>query len=155
MPKDVTAQLRDFRDLTLKPLKFPGDKDPAQNKLVCPICNGTLSEKDTVPYCDNCGKTVDPIRGGPWQRKVLDRGERPDIYGPQQLYAIPLQRAAQSKYNLKKKKKDQAKYDPKTVKEKYVSEPFDMCAEPIRKKDRYDDKKEEVFNSCRDLEIDG
>ena len=153
----TTAQLKDFRDLTLKPLKYPGDKDPAQNETICPICNGAISEKNDVPYCDNCGRIVDPIKGNPWQRKVLDKGERPSIYGPRNLFVVPFQRAAQSKDKLKRNKKDvdHAKHDVTTVKDEYTSEPFEQCLEPRRKRKRYVDKKEEIMRSCRDLEIDG
>ena len=40
------------------------------------------------------------------------------------------------------------------VKDVFVSK-FDQCLEPKRKKQNYDDRKEDIMRSCLDLAIDG
>jgi len=164
----------------MKPLKFPGDKDPVQNITVCPFCGGAISEKDAVPYCHNCEKIVDGIKGEPYKGSVPDKGERDKAFGPKDITinkGIPLQqntqntqkvpfpqqpipfnkrrKAAESQDHLKRNKKDKdlAKHDSDTVRDIYESE-VKMCRDPKRKNREFVDK-EDVMRSCEDLAIDG
>ncbi len=63
--------------------------------------------------------------------------------------------AASSKVARKEKKPDLAKHDKSTVREEHISDEFNMCAEPKRKKSLFDDNKDDIMRSCLDLEIDG
>jgi hypothetical protein len=143
----------------MKPLKFPGDPDPAQNITVCPDCNGAISEKTGVPFCHNCNKIVDGKKGNPYQRKTPDKGERYKDFGPRDTFVnptVPFNRAAQSKDHLKRNKKDEdlAEHNKDTVKEVFVSDEFEACIDPKRKNRKFDDK-EGVMRSCTELAIDG
>ncbi len=150
-----------MKDLEMKPLKFPGDPDPAQNITVCPYCNGAISEKTGVPFCHNCDRPVDGRKGNPYQRKVPGKGERYKDFGPKNTIlnpSIPLQRVAQSKDSLKRNKKDPdfAEHSEDTVKEVFISDDINQCLDTRRKNRKIDDvKKEDVMRSCEDLAIDG
>jgi hypothetical protein len=164
----------------MKPLKFPGDKDPVQNITQCPDCSGAISEKDPVPYCHNCEKTVDGVKGNPYKGSVPDKGERAPDFGnkdtvlnpgvplqqntqniPFPQKAIPYnrrQKAAESQDHLKRNKKneDMAEDSKDTVKEVFVSDTVHQCLDPKGKNKKYDDvNKEDVMRSCEDLAIDG
>ena len=149
-----------MQDFELKPLKYPGDPDPAQNITRCPYCNGSISEKDGVPFCHNCNKIVDGIKGNPYQRKVPDAGERYKDFGPKDTILnprIPLQRAA-SQDDLKRNKTDEdmAEHSDDTVKEVFISDTIHQCLDPRRNnRKNVDVKKEDVMRSCEDLAIDG
>lgn len=145
----------------MKPLRFPGDKLPVQNITICPECGGAISEKDPVPFCTNCNKTVDGKKGNPFPGKVPQKGERYKDFGPKDTVlpqGFNLQRVAQSKDHLKRNKKDKdfAEHDPDTVKEVFTSDPIHQCLDLKKKNRRFDDvKKEEIMRSCEDLAIDG
>jgi len=150
------AQLKDMKELGLKPIKYPGDPDPVQPITTCKWCGSALNEKEKV--CHNCGQTQ-ISKGKPYQRKVPDKGESPSPFGTNRdVFVNPyLSRAAQSKDSLKRKKKDKdnAEQDDSTAKDVFVSDPFNQCLEPKRFMRHFVDRKEEVMKSCRDLEIDG
>lgn len=155
----VFAQLKDFKDLELKPYKYPGDPDPAQPITTCTWCGSSLNENEKV--CHNCGQTQ-IFKGQPYKRKVPDKGETQSPFGTNRdKYinpVIPLSRAASNKDKLKRNKKnsDYAKNDPDTVKEVFVSDTIHQCLEPKRKnRENVDIRKEEIMRSCEDLAIDG
>ena len=150
-----------MKDFELKPLKYPGDPDPAQNITICPYCNGAISEKDGVPFCHNCDRVVDGIKGNPYPRKVPGKRERYKDFGPKDTFLnprAPLQRAAKSKNSLKRNKTnpDTAEDSDDTVKDVFRSEDIHQCLDVRRKNRKFDDiKKEDVMRSCEDLAIDG
>ena len=165
----------------MKPIKYPGDKDPVQNITQCPYCGGGISEKDEVPFCHNCDKVVDPVKSTPYHGCVPDKGERDKAFGPrpdditinkgtpirQETPNIPFpqkfvpfnqrRKAARSQDHLKKNKTepDSPKEDPDTVKtDVFISDEVKMCRDIKRKNRKFDDK-EDVMRSCEDLAIDG
>jgi hypothetical protein len=163
----------------MKPIKFPGDKTPVQNITQCPDCDGSISEKDAVPFCHNCNKVVDGVKSTPYHGCVPEKGERDKAFGPRTDEitidkGTPLQqgtpnilfpqkanpynqrqKAAKSQDHLKRNKKnvDFAENDKKTVRDIYDSE-VSMCMDPGIKNKKFDDK-EDVMRSCEDLAIDG
>ena len=151
------AQLREFRNLELKPYKLPGDPDPVQPITTCRWCGSALNEKEKV--CHNCGKTQ-ISKGQPYQRKPPEKGESPSPFGTNiDKYVTPGRAvAAQSKDKYKKNRKtpDFAKHDKETVRDVFTSEPFHQCKDiRMKKKRNADIRKEEIMRSCEDLEIDG
>jgi len=157
------AQIRELKDLELKPLKYPGDPDPAQNITKCPDCNGAISEKTGVPFCTNCDKIVDPVKGDPYQRAVPKENVRPKGFGPEHTYVtpgVPFNRAAQSKAKSKdhlkrnKENPDLAEHSDDTVKDLFEAK-MDMCLRPPKRKNREYDDKLDVMRSCEDLAMDG
>ena len=155
-----------MKDLEMKPLKFPGDPDPAQNITVCPDCNGAISEKTGVPFCNNCDKIVDGKKGNPYQRKTPDKGERYKDFGPKDTILNPIfnlrQRgvaaSTESKDHLKRNKRDEdmAEDSDDTVRDVFISEPFEACLDGIMQNRKFDDRsKEGIMRSCEDLAIDG
>jgi predicted RNA-binding Zn-ribbon protein involved in translation (DUF1610 family) len=146
------AQLKDLKPL--KPLKLPGEKDPSPPQTLCTTCGSTLSENDKV--CPNCGATQ-IAKGQPYQRKPSDPGPQPNPFTtniPRFVQpGVPV--TASNPFN-----DTHADEDEKTVRNVYVSDEFNQCGDPRElakrkvKKD-VDDKLDEVWNSCRDLEIDG
>jgi len=142
----------------LKPLKYPGDPDPNQVISKCPECNGAISDKSGVPFCVNCNKTVDPLKGRAYPGKVPGRGERFDEFGPKDT-VLPRSMSLGSKESIiieAKKEDDDAEKNKKQVKDVFVSDEFQQCMNPkeLRKRENVD-YKEEVLKSCRDLAIDG
>lgn len=152
--KLINAQLKDIRELGLKPLKYPGDPDPVQPITTCKWCGSALNEKEKL--CHNCGRTQ-IHKGNPYPRKVPDRGESPSPFGTNKDVFVNPAISAQSKDSIKRKKKDpdNAEEDEKTVKDVFVSDSFQQCSDPKRLMHHFVDRKEEVMKSCRDLEIDG
>ena len=138
----------------MKSLKLPGEKDPTQAISTCPFCNSCVDQK--AQRCQNCKETIIPHQGQPHPRKVPQKGERYEDYGPKHNFinrGVPI---AASKQAGRNKRKDDAESDKDTVKDRYISEEFDMCIDPRRKNVRnVDDRKEEIMRSCLDLEIDG
>ena len=134
---------------------MPGEKDPTQAICTCPYCNSCVDQKTHV--CQNCNKIIVPNQGRPHPRKVPQKGERYQDYGPKDrvvIPTVPLSRAHASTKIAKdtKKKKDYAEHDKTIVKDVFTSE-FDQCLEPNRKNVDY--KKEDIMRSCLDLAIDG
>ena len=151
------AQLKDFRELELKPYKLPGDPDPVQPVTVCRWCGSILNEDEKV--CHNCGHTQ-ISKGKPYQRKPPEKGEYPSPFGTNvDRYVNPnIPVAAQSMNKVKKSKKnpDHAEHSKDTVRDVFVSDPIHQCVDPRReKKINVDIKKEEIMRSCEDLAIDG
>lgn len=136
---------------------MPGEKDPTQAISTCPYCNSSVNQKAQV--CQNCGKTITPQWGRPHPRKVPQKGERYQEYGPKHDFinpAAPVVASTKEARTRDKKKKDHAEHDKTTVKDIYVSDEFNMCANPImKKKKNVDERKEEIMKSCLDLAIDG
>ena len=133
---------------------MPGEKDPTQAISTCPYCNSSVNQREQ--QCPNCKQVITPNQGQPYPRKVPQKGERYKDYGPKLDFisqGIPL--AASVKDARRKKNKDLAEHDKETVKDEHVSDEFNMCADPRRKRSKYDDRKEEIMRSCLDLEIDG
>ncbi len=134
---------------------MPGEKDPTQAICTCPHCNSCVDQK--THECQNCHQIIVPKQGRPHPRKVPQKGERYEDYGPRLDYVsrnIPI--AASKQAGRRDKKKDHAEHDKDTVKDEYESEEFRMCVDPKRKNMINDDvRKEEIMRSCRDLEIDG
>jgi len=150
------AQLKPLKELKeLKPLKLPGEKDPTQAISTCPYCNSCVNQKEQ--QCPNCKQIITPNQGQPHPRKVPQKGERYDDYGPKLDYiskGVPLA-ASSSKIAKKHKDPDLAKHDKEIVRDKHISKEFNMCSDPKRKKTDFVDKKEEIMRSCQDLAIDG
>ena len=133
---------------------MPGEKDPTQAISTCPYCNSCVDQK--AQKCQNCGKVITPKWGNPFPRKVPQKHERYQDYGPKFDYVSPsVPVSASSKIARKKKDRDFAKHDKDTVREEYISDEFSMCLDPKRKRQQNVDRKLEVMRSCRDLEIDG
>ena len=133
---------------------MPGEKKPAQAISTCEFCGAAVSQD--AQECQSCHQIITPKRGNPYPRKVPQKGETyKDLTPtPNQLYqGKPIISSKQAK--RKEKHKDYAEHNKDTVKDEYVSEEFNMCADPQRKKTINVDKKEEVMRSCLDLEIDG
>ena len=131
----------------MKPLKLPGEKDPTQAICTCPHCNSCVDQK--THECQNCHKIIVPNMGQPHPRKVPQKGERYDDYGPKLDYIIQ----AKSKRNkgIGKVRDPELEDDDDAF-----SIEFDQCTDPLEKMKRYDDvTSEEVMKSCRDLAIDG
>ena len=84
------SQIKELKTPELKPLKFPGDPDPVKNIAPCPFCNSATGKKNGVYFCYNCNKAVIPKLGNPYQRKPLEKGERPMGFGPKDLYVTPV-----------------------------------------------------------------
>ena len=150
------AQLKELKELKLKdnPFKLPGEKDPTQAISTCPYCGASVSQD--AQECQSCHQVITPNQGQPHPRKVPQKGERYKDYGPKLDYlsqGIPL--VASSKIARKKKDTDLAEHDKDILKDEYISEEFNMCSDPKRKKVNYDDRKEEIMRSCLDLAIDG
>ena len=138
----------------LKPLKLPGEKDPTQAICTCPHCNSCVDQK--THECQNCHQIIVPNMGQPHPRKVPQKGERYDDYGPKLDFTFkgtPI--SASSKIAKKHKNKDLAEHDKETVRDEHISEEFNMCTDPKRKKTNFVDRKEEIMRSCQDLAIDG
>jgi hypothetical protein len=132
----------------MKPLKLPGEKDPTQAICTCPHCNSCVDQK--THECQNCHQIIVPNMGQPHPRKVPQKGERYDDYGPKLDYIIQA-----GSGRGRKKDKDLAEHDEDTVKDEFSTE-VDMCIDPFEKKRRnVDVSKEEVMRSCEDLAIDG
>ena len=131
----------------MKPIKLPGEKDPTQAISTCPYCNSCVDQDAYV--CQNCGQVITPHQGQPHPRKVPQRGERYDDYGPKMDYVIQA-----GSGRGRKKDKDDAKDSDDTVKDEF-SVDVNMCIDPFEKKRRNVDSKEEVMRSCEDLAIDG
>ena len=152
----VMAQLKELKELKLKdnPFKLPGEKDPTQAISTCPFCGASVAQDSQE--CQSCHQVITPNQGQPHPRKVPQKGERYKDYGPKLDYlsqGIPL--VASSKIARKKKDTDLAEHDKDILKDEYISEEFNMCSDPKRKKVNYDDRKEEIMRSCLDLAIDG
>jgi hypothetical protein len=128
---------------------LPGDKDPTQAISTCPYCNSCVNQD--IQICQNCGKTILPQQGNPHPRKVPNKGERYEEYGPKEKYITPLSPITSS-LKTSKKEKDDAEKDKNIVKDKYISDEFNMCLDPYSK--NVDDK-EDILKSCLDLAIDG
>ena len=110
------AQLKPLQELKeLKPLKLPGEKDPAQAISICPYCNSAVSQDSN--YCQNCKQFMTPKLGNPYPRKVPQRNERYDDFGPKDTYLNKNVALAGKKDKNKKKKK---------LKDEYISEEFGM-----------------------------
>lgn len=137
----------------LKPLKLPGEKDPTQAISTCPYCNSCVDQKEQ--QCPNCKQVITPHQGQPHPRKVPQKGERYEDYGPKFKYVDKGTIVASKAKRVKNDEKDHAKHDKDTVRDEYISEEFNMCVDPKRKRGKYDDRKEEIMRSCLDLEIDG
>ena len=132
----------------LKPLKLPGEKDPTQAISTCPYCNSCVNQ--TEQECPNCHQVITPHQGRPHPRKVPQKGERYEDYGPKFDYIVQA-----GSGRRRKKDKDIAEDSEETVKDEF-SVDVDMCIDPFEKKKRNDDvRKEEIMRSCRDLAIDG
>lgn len=143
--------LRDFRELGLKPLKFPGDPDPVQPITTCEWCGSALNEKEKL--CHNCGRTQ-IVKGQPYQRKTPDKGESPSPLGTNKdRYVTPNVPVIASKGH--NKNKDNAEEDKTNLKDVFISDTFEQCIDPRRKNKKNVDRKEEIMRSCKDLEIDG
>ena len=82
---------------------MPGDKDPTQAISTCPYCNSCVDQK--AQKCENCGQTMVPVRGQPHPRKVPQKGERYDSYGPKLDFTMRGLPVAASKKEARKKKK--------------------------------------------------
>ena len=138
----------------LKPLKLPGEKDPTQAISTCPYCNSSVNQK--VQECPNCHQVITPNQGQPHPRKVPQKGERYDDYGPKLDFTFkgtPI--AASKQAGRKDKDEDLAEHSDDTVKEEF-SVDVKMCRKPKRNNIRnVDITKEEVMRSCEDLAIDG
>lgn len=134
---------------------MPGEKDPTQAISTCPFCNSCVDEK--TKFCENCKQVITPHMGKPHPRKVPQKGERYDSYGPKLDFVnkgVPI--AASKQAGRKTKNKDHAEHDDTTVKDEYLSDEISMCVDPRRiNKENVDIKKEEIMRSCRDLAIDG
>ncbi len=148
----------------MKPLKLPGEKDPTQAICTCPYCNSCVDQK--THECQNCHQIIVPKMGQPHPRKVPQKGERYDDYGPKLDYIIQA-----GSGRGKKKDKDDAKDSDDTIKDEF-SVDVDMCVDPFDKNNRRENRKEhrenrrehrenvdinkeEVMRSCEDLAIDG
>lgn len=152
----TVAELQPLKDLPeMKPLKLPGEKDPTQAISTCPYCNSSVNQNEQ--RCPNCGQVIIPNQGQPHPRKVPQKGERYDDYGPNLDFTIKGRPIAASSKIAKKKRKEEdlAEHSDETIKDKFSVE-FDMCADPFEKKRKDDDvRKEEIMKSCLDLAIDG
>jgi len=136
----------------MKPLKLPGEKDPTQAICTCPYCNSCVDQK--THECQNCHQIIVPNLGGPHPRKVPQKGERYEDYGPKLDYIS--QFASKKTSRGRKKDKDNAEHDKDTVKDEYISDDFNMCLDSTRRNRRnVDVRKEEIMRSCIDLAIDG
>jgi hypothetical protein len=80
---------------------LPGEKDPTQAISTCPYCNSCVDQK--AQKCENCGQTMVPVRGQPHPRKVPQKGERYEEYGPKNVFVQPI--AASTKIAKKEKEK--------------------------------------------------
>jgi len=139
----------------MKPLKLPGEKDPTQAISTCPYCNSCVSQD--CQQCPNCHQIITPNQGQPHPRKVPQKGERYEDYGPSFDYTVKSRPIAASKQagRRDKKDKDLAEHNKDTVKDEFSAE-VDMCIDPFEKKRRnVDVRKEEIMRSCLDLAIDG
>ena len=139
----------------MKPLKLPGEKDPTQAISTCPYCNSSVAQDAQV--CPNCQQVITPNQGQPHPRKVPQKGERYEDYGPSFGYTVRGRPIAASKQagRRDKKDKDLAEHNKDTVKDEFSAE-VDMCIDPFEKKRRnVDVRKEEIMRSCLDLAIDG
>ncbi len=138
----------------MKPLKLPGEKDPTQAISTCPYCNSSVNQKEQ--QCPNCNQVITPNQGQPHPRKVPQKGERYDDYGPKLDYTFkgtPI--AASKQAGRRDKDEDLAEHDEDTVKDEFSAD-VDMCINPFEKTVKKDDiTKEEVMRSCEDLAIDG
>jgi hypothetical protein len=132
---------------------LPGEKDPTQAISTCPYCNSSVNQREQE--CPNCHQVITPNQGQPHPRKVPQKGERYNDYGPQLDYTVKGRPIAASKTAKKEKDEDHAKHDKETVRDEYISDEFNMCADPRRKKRDFDDNKEDIMRSCLDLAIDG
>jgi hypothetical protein len=140
----------------MKPLKLPGEKDPTQAISTCPYCNSSVNQKEQ--QCPNCQQVITPNQGQPHPRKVPQKGERYDDYGPKFDFTVkgrPIAASKQAGGRVKKKDKDLAEHDEDTVKDEFSAK-FDQCLDPRGVRIRnVDIKREEVMKSCEDLAIDG
>jgi len=137
---------------------LPGEKDPTQAISTCPHCNSCVDQWAT--QCQNCKEVITPNQGQPHPRKVPQKGERYEEYGPKNRFVNPVVPLASSSKKIiiskKRKNEDHAEHDKDTVKDEYVSDEFRMCSEPKRKTvDNVDIRKEDIMRSCLDLAIDG
>ncbi len=136
----------------IKPLKFPGDPDPAKSITRCPHCNAEIGGDGGTYSCPTHG-VVTPIFGGFYERKVPQKGERTKGFGPKDTVVNPQVPVYASK--SKKKDKDIAKNDDSTVRDVFVSDAIDQCLKPSKKNCKCDDIQDDVLASCKFLEIDG
>jgi hypothetical protein len=155
----------------MKPLKLPGEKDPTQAISTCPYCNSSVNQNEQ--QCPNCKQVITPKQGQPHPRKVPQKGERYEDYGPSFDFTVkgrPIAASKQAGGRKRKKDKDLAEHSEDTVKDEF-SEKFDQCLDPRGKnrrenrkeyredrreyRENADIKKEEVMRSCEDLAIDG
>lgn len=151
------AQLRDFKDLGLKPLRYPGDPEPTQPITTCKWCGSALNENEKV--CHNCGQTQ-VSKGQAYKREVPEKGESPSPLGTNVKRYVdprtPISTASKKKSKRHRKTHDLAEHNPDTVKDVFVSEPINQCLKPKRKNNiDADIRKEEIMRSCEDLAIDG
>ena len=149
----VFSQLKELKELELRPYKYPGDKDPVQNQTICKRCGSMLNQDAQV--CQNCGNTQ-IFHGQPHPAKPSDKGKQPSPFGVNKDVFIP----KNTPIIASKKHHDNAEKNEEIVKDVYVSDEFNMCTDPseknIRKnRNNVDNKLEDIWKSCQDLEIDG
>ena len=158
-PMTLSYRLPESKDGDLPELKLPGDKPCAQSKHVCKNCGATLAEDAQVCTNPNC-KSTQSVKTGPYQAKPTPKGKQYNPYSRNTPVFIPHSTALLNRAASKKHHKDDAEEDSDVVTDVYQSESFDQCINPKLFKKRkmrnnVDKKTEEVWNSCRDLEIDG
>lgn len=130
---------------------MPGEKDPTQAICTCPHCNSCVGQK--AHECQNCHQVIIPNMGQPHPRKVPQKGERYEDYGPKLDYITQL--ASKDGGRRGKKDDDLAEDDEDTVKDEFSTE-VKMCRHPKRNNIRnVDVTKEEIWNSCEGLAING
>ena len=130
---------------------MPGEKDPTQAICTCPHCNSCVDQK--THECQNCHQIIVPNMGQPHPRKVPQKKERYEDYGPKLDYITQL--ASKDGGRRGKKDDDLAEDDEDTVKDEFSTE-VKMCRHPKRNNIRnVDVTKEEIWNSCEGLAING
>ena len=105
----------------MEPYKSPWDGKPTKAIAVCPKCNATVDQNTKV--CQSCGKPIIPECNGPYQHRVLEKGERQEAYGPKNPLVYKNKAAS---FNQKEASKKNKKKKIKKVKDVFISEDFNM-----------------------------
>lgn len=158
----VFSQLKELKELKLKPYRLKDDAVPTQAITQCKRCGAMLSQDATD--CEDCIRQgfhgpFDIYRGQPHPAKPSDKGKQPSPFGVNKDVFIPKNTPiiAAKKHHIKH---DNAEKNEEIVKDVYVSDEFNMCLDPFKKnirknRNNSDNKLEDIWKSCQDLEIDG
>lgn len=148
----------------MKPLKYPGDKDPANPAVFCTMCGARMespnadSDSCASKICPSCGADNSSVVTGLNPCHPDTPGKKTNPFSVQQdglvynrLSSEKNNKLVEANINKKIKKKI-----PR-VKDEFMSEEFHQCPDlnerkPAKPADNYND---EIMQSCEDLAIDG